>query len=148
MPGAEEEQVPASVSGADLGPIDAQMSPQMARSIKASTDRWHQAMKDHRFLNGAELDDMPVDRGEGKVLRVGEGDAALYPEFQFDGAGQVRPVILDLISLEKNADWSMQSLVLWLMTPTGAFDDEAPVNHLDEPEKILAAAHSRFGQSW
>lgn len=148
MTDAEEKEAPTLVSGSDLRSADGQMSMQMAQSIKASTDRWNQMMKDHRFLTKPELDDMPAGQTEGNFLKVGDGSTALYPEFQFDKAGQVHPVIPQLISLAKNNDWSERSLILWLVTPTGYFDDESPANHLNEPERILAGAHSRFEQSW
>lgn len=127
---------------------DAEISPQMAHSIQALDDRWSQVMKDYRFLTSTELHGMPAGRDTARLLKVEHDGAVLYPEFQFDETGQVPPVILELISLAESNDWSEQSLLLWLATPTGFLDDEKPVAHLDDPERILAGARRRFEQSW
>lgn len=145
MPGAEEpEKAPSWVSGADSSPTDVGMSPQMVRSVQASADRWRQVVTDYRFLVDEELEDMPAGLSEENLLRVEHNRTVIYPDFQFDPAGNVHPVIPELKSLAKKYDWSERSLFLWLVTPTGYFDDDAPVNHLDQPEWILAGARSRF----
>jgi hypothetical protein len=120
----------------------------MAHSIDASAERWRQVMKDYRFLTSAELDGMPAGRDTARLLTVEHDGTVFYPEFQFDETGEVRPVILELINVAKSNDWSEQTLILWCVTATGYFDDEPPVNHLDDPERILAGARSRFEQSW
>lgn len=127
---------------------DAKISPQMAHSIETSAERWRQVMKDYRFLTRAELDGMRVGRVASHLLKVEHDGAALYPEFQFNAAGELLPVIPELMNLAKSNDWSEQSLILWLVTATGYFDDEAPIKHLDEWDRILAGASSRFEQSW
>jgi hypothetical protein len=127
---------------------DAEISPQMARSVEASAERWRQVMKDYRFLTRAELDGMRAGRVASHLLKVEHDGASLYPEFQFNAAGELLPVIPELMNLAKSNDWSEQSLILWLVTPTGYFDDEAPIKHLDEWDRILAGASSRFEQSW
>ncbi|KRF03267.1 hypothetical protein ASH00_15895 [Arthrobacter sp. Soil782] len=123
-------------------------SPQMAHSVQALAARWSQVMKDYRFLTSAEFRGKPAGRETERLLKVEHDGAVLYPEFQFDEAGQVRRVILELVSLAENTDWSEQSLVLWLVTPTGFLDDEKPIEHLGDPERILAGVRSRFEQSW
>lgn len=149
MPGVEKfARTPLLAPGTNTSPAVAGMSPQMAHSAQASADRWRQVMKDYRFLASEELDGTPASLCEANLLRVEHDGAVLYPEFQLDEAGNMRPVILELKSLAKKYDWSERSLFLWVVTPTGFFDDESPASHLDEPEWILAGARSRFEQSW
>lgn len=131
--------------GSAGNPADEPVSPQMARSVQASTNRWRKVMKDYRFLTNTEAGELLGSRStnrslasrrrsEGNLLGVKHGNAVLYPEFQFDESGDVRPVIPKLISLSKEYDWSEQSLILWLTAPTGYFDDEPPVKHLNDPD--------------
>lgn len=145
--------------GSALNPVEEPVSPQMARSVQASINRWRQVMKDYRFLTSTEAGELLGSRSgnrslashrrsKNELLGVKHGNAVLYPEFQFDEAGDVRPVIPKLISLAKEYDWSEQSLILWLVTPTGYFDDEPPVKYLDDTDRILAGAHSRFEPAW
>lgn len=135
------------------------MSPQMARSIQASANRWRQVMTEHRFLSSKEASELLGSQtgsrslashrwSKGELLGVKHGTAVVYPEFQFGESGQVYPVIPKLISLAKEYGWSEQSLILWLVTPTGYFDDEPPIAHLNDPDRILAGALSRLKKSW
>lgn len=77
-----------------------------------------------------------------------QGNAVLYPEFQFDDTGEVRPFIPELIELASENSWSEQSLILWLVIPTGCFEDQPPVRYLNDPERVLAGARGRFMPSW
>lgn len=149
MSEAEESEInPASMSASNRSSASAEASPQMAHSIEASAERWRQVLRDYRFLTRAELDRMPSGRDTAHLLKFEHDGAVLYPEFQFNEAGQLLPVIPELMSLAKNNDWSERSLILWCVTATGYLDDEAPVDHLDNPDRILACARSRFEQSW
>lgn len=149
----------AGAQDSSHNPVEELVSPQMARSVQARVNRWRRVMKEYRFLSGEEATELLGSqqgdwslasrrRSEGKLLGVKQGNAVLYPEFQFDETGDVRPVIHELIALAKENNWSEQSLILWLVTPTGYFDDEAPVKCLDDPDRILAGARSRFKTSW
>ncbi|GAA1134266.1 hypothetical protein [Arthrobacter flavus] len=145
--------------GSALNPVEEPVSPQMARSVQASINRWRHVMKDYRFLTSTEAGELLGSRSgnrslashrrsKGEVLGVKHGNAFLYPEFQFDGTGDICPVIPRLITLADEHDWSEQGLILWLVTPTGYFDDEPPVKHLDDPDRIMAGARSRFEPAW
>lgn len=139
--------------------VEEPVSPPMARSMQASISRSRRVMKDYRFLTSTEAGEVLGSRSgsrslashhrlEGKLVGVRDGTRVLYPEFQFDEAGHVYPVIPKLISLAKSHDWSEPSVVLWLVTPTGYFDDKPPVQCLNDLDRILAGASSGFNTSW
>ncbi|KRF06338.1 hypothetical protein ASH00_08850 [Arthrobacter sp. Soil782] len=83
---------------------DAEISPQMAHSIEAKAQRWRQVMKNYRFLTRAELEGVRHGRVASHLLKVEHDGAALYPEFQFSAAGELLPVIPELLNLAKSHD--------------------------------------------
>lgn len=53
---------------------------------------------------------------------------------------RIRPLFKDLKEIASEYDWSGQSVVLWMTSPTTFFADHGrPVEHTLEPAKIIAA---------
>lgn len=150
----------AAALGPALSAVDEPASPQMARSVQASVNRRRKVFEEYRFLNSQEVAEVLGSRSsnralasdhrtKGRILGVKRGNGYAYPKFQFDEVShQVRPVIPELIALAQANDWSEEDLLLWLVTPTGYFDDTRPIEHFDDPEDILAGARRRLEPTW
>lgn len=77
--------------------------------------------------------------GAGNLLAVHRGGRVLYPGFQVGPAGEVRPVIADLLRAAESAGRSQTALILWLVSPAENLDGQRPVDLLDDPERLLSA---------
>lgn len=72
-------------------------------------------------------------------------NAYRYPGFQFDWEhGAILAVIGALIQLADANGWPLEDLTAWLLSPSTSFaEEDRPVDHLQEPETVLAAAKAR-----
>jgi hypothetical protein len=88
-------------------------------------------------------------RTAGRLLGLRRTNRYLYPGFQFH-AQTIRPVIPELISLGREHDVESRDVVAWLCRPTTYLRGDArrPVDHLDEPELVLAAAARAWDVVW
>lgn len=123
---------------------DQDVSPQLARARTASQRLRQQIAAEFGALTEAEATDLrcapPV------ALRSPD---LTFPAFQFDvGAQTVLPVIGPLLELAHANNWSDQDTIVWLVGPNTSFDDERPVDHLDEAAAVLAAAKNAFEVQW
>jgi len=85
-------------------------------------------------------------RKEGRVFAVEDGRAKLFPGFQFDEAGQPRPMVADILSaLSGSLDgWEF---ALWFTGENGWLEGVRPVDVLDsdaavDRDRVLGAAAS------
>ncbi|MFS0717318.1 hypothetical protein ABC337_12850 [Arthrobacter sp. 1P04PC] len=128
--------------------MDGDVSPQLARSVQAQINLVKQIGREFGLLteddaqaalgqvNATDLPDFGVRyRGE-----------TLYPGFLFEPSPcgevpmSVRPLLKDLKEIASEYGWSGQSTVFWMTSPTTYFaDDGRPVDHLDEPARVIAA---------
>ncbi|MGY4856865.1 hypothetical protein [Cryobacterium sp. AP23] len=132
-------------------------SPQLIRSLQATEDAWQRIEAEFGLLTAEDVagilgatttnwSTLFVLRNTGKVIAVNRGSSIRYPAFQFDHAQRVIfPVIEPLIEVACANQWSCEDLTLWMIGPTTSFDNEdRPVDHVREPELLLAAAHSHM----
>ena len=89
-------------------------------------------------------------RAAHQIAGIVRRNAVLYPGFQFDRAnGTIIPVMARLIELAYANGWSEEGLLLWLCSPTTAFDvEDRPVDHFDQPDAVLGAAKNQFEAQW
>lgn len=84
---------------------------------------------------------------DGRLLALRRGNYMLYPAFQFSESG-LRPVIADLIALGRQHQRTSAGIIQWLMAPTTYLAGRRPVDVIDAPEQLLAAAGDAFGVQW
>jgi len=142
-----------------VGP--AEISPELAESISGTRGTWRQ-VEDEFGLASADEASRHIEaahdpgraltelRAAGGIIGILRGGDYVYPGFQFDShSGGVRPVIRALIPLARDNGWSDPDLVTWICSPTSFFPEEdRPVDHLGEPERVLAAARDAFEGAW
>lgn len=132
-------------------------SPQLARSIQAETNAWKRIEAEFGLLASGEVAKLlggsgtnrnfaSEKRRAGKILGVARGNTYRYPGFQFDRRrGTVLGVIGRLIALAAENGWPHEDVVLWLSSPSAYFhEQDRPVDHLEEPDRLLAAARDQF----
>ncbi|MFD1210740.1 hypothetical protein ACFQ36_01625 [Arthrobacter sp. GCM10027362] len=135
----------------------APVSPQLARSLQACTNAWKRIESEFGLLSSGQVAELlgrsaenrnlaSKKRRAGKILGVARGNTYRYPGFQFDrDRGTVRRVIEPLIALAGENGWPPEDVVLWLCAPSTYFHEaDRPVDHLEEPERLLAAAQDQF----
>ncbi len=133
-------------------------SPEVARSVQASENRWRAIAKEYGLLDSgsvaALLGGSARNRNmahqlakEGKILGVKRGRGTLYPGFEFDH-GEVQPVIAEVVAIGRRNEWSDSHLLLWLASPNGYLEGRIPARMMDEPGKILEAARQDLAERW
>ncbi|MEX5305753.1 hypothetical protein RF644_08330 [Kocuria sp. CPCC 205258] len=157
---AVTEQRSIDVLRAAMAASETPLSPATAHSVAAQENWWRKIEAEHGWLNSADTAVLlgrsanrsfaSAQRSAGKLLAYQRGKTHRYPKFQFDLAkGQVRPVIPELLAVARGYGVPDEDLVLWLCAPTSAFaEQDRPVDHLEDRERLLAAAHDEFGAQW
>lgn len=89
-------------------------------------------------------------RNEGSIVGVMRANSYRFPGFQFDAEkGAVVPVMPKLIALARENGRSDDDLVFWLTSPGSFFhEQDRPVDHLGEEDRVLAAARDQFEGTW
>jgi hypothetical protein len=120
---------------------------------------WRRLETEFGLLTGREVAEIlgagPCNRGYAaakrtarKVIGVRRGNAYLYPGFQFEH-GAILAVMPPLIQLSDANGWSLENLTAWMLSPSTSFRaEDRPVDHLQEPEAVLAAAKNAFEAEW
>lgn len=163
--GDTEEAHVGGATGDQDGPTEPgalnpeQVSPQLARARQATEKMWNRLESEFGLLTGQEVAGLlgaePNDRNltaakrtARKVIGVRRGNAYLYPGFQFEH-GAILAVIPPLIQLADDNGRSLESLTAWMLSPSTSFEEEdRPVDHLHEPEAVLASAKNTFEVQW
>lgn len=147
---------PASASAAPAAP-----SPRLVRGQRATATLWRRLEAEFGLLTSAEVAEQlgvtPTDpdwvsaqRKAHKIIGVRRGAAYRYPGFQFDRGHQaIVPVIEPLFGLASANAWTSEDLTLWMVSPTTEFTQEdRPVDHLQEPEAVMAVAKLAMEADW
>ncbi|MBM6620475.1 hypothetical protein JTF08_02515 [Micrococcaceae bacterium RIT802] len=146
--------------GPALAEVEVETSPQLARSMQATENAWRKMEAEFGLLTSLEVSRAvgskspnrsyaSDQRGAGRLLAVKRPGGYKYPGFQIDRREQaIRPVMHDLIRLAADADRSESGLALWMISPTGYLDGSRPVDLLDEPDQVVAAARQSFNVQW
>lgn len=155
------EQHAIEVLGAAMAAAPESVSPELARSLQAQENWWRKIERGFPSLSSREVAELlgakstnrnfaSQQRRAGKLLGYTRRHAALFPVFQFDQAkGLVRPVIPQLLEVTRRYDVPDEDVVLWMATRSSLFpEQDRPVDHMDDPEALLAAAESHFGATW
>jgi hypothetical protein len=157
---AETIQKSAHSLGAAMAASPNTVSPQLARSLQAAENIWRRIDHEFGLLTSVQVASLltlkptrtPAAqlRSDGKIVGVLRGNSYRFPGFQFDKArGAVRPVMANLITLARDNGRSDEDLVFWMTSPSSYFHEEdRPVDHLDEEERVLAAAQDQFEGTW
>lgn len=147
----------SSLSPAMAG-AETTVSPQLARSAQATENAWREVEEEFGLLTSTEAAERmgyrsnrtwaSAQRKAGKLLGIRRGGAYRYPGFQLEA--EVMPLIAELIAIARRHDWSDESVVLWLCSPSGWMpEDHRPVELLrDEPDAVRAAAESAMAPQW
>ena len=78
---------------------------------------------------------------DGRIFAVHhKGNRVLYPAFQFQADGVVRAVIAETLEILAPLGYDGWELLSWFTAANPLLDGDAPADHLDTPERVLAAA--------
>lgn len=137
------------------------VSPEMARSLQAAENIWRSIDREFGMLTSVEVAELldfrkpnrsiaSTLRNEGSIVGVMRGNSYRFPGFQFDAdKSAVVLVMPKLIALARKNGRSDEDLVFWLTSPSSLFhEQDRPVDHLGEEDRVLAAARDQFEGSW
>lgn len=133
-------------------------SPEVARSVQASENRWRTIASEYKLLDSRAVDELLGGSGtnrnrahqlakEGKIIGVKRGRGTVYPGFEFEH-GAVRPVISELAAIGRRSSWSDAHLIMWMASPNGYLEGRVPARMLDQPDKVLEAARQDLAERW
>ena len=139
-----------------LESVEADVSPQLVRSVQATINAVKRVGHEFGFLTVSEVHVLGAENeadANGFALRY--RGQALYPGFLFErsssGAGsmRVRALMQDLKKIADEYGWDGEDVILWMTSPTTWFADGGrPVDHLDEPARVIAAFDDQAGGTW
>ena len=150
----------AHTTAAALAKLDTVVSPATARSLQATENVWRYIESRYNMLTSTEIAEALSAKGANRsyashlrktnrLLGVQRRNAYVFPDFQLDTVtGRVHDCIPALLALTEAAEWSAEELTIWLCTPSGLFGSDAPVKHIAETDRILAAATSATTVEW
>jgi hypothetical protein len=137
-----------------LESVEANVSPQLVRSVQARINVIKQIGREFGFLTESEAlaAFRPGEDAEAHDFTLRYRGQTLYPRFIFErspgGAGlmRMRPLMKDLKKIANEYGWDGSDVILWMTSPTTLFADERrPVDHLDEPPRVIAAFDDQAG---
>lgn len=123
-------------------------SPQLTRALQATENVSRGVESEYGTLTSTEVARLigtrssgrsftSARRAAGKLIGIRRGNPVLYPGFQVDRtAEKVLPVIPELLRMAKDVGWDQEDLVLWLVSPSGYFGGDRPVDHLDDADLV------------
>jgi hypothetical protein len=147
--------------GAAMATAPVAVSPQTARRLQAAENIWRSIDGEFGMLTSIEVAELlgsrkpnrsiaSTLRSDGSIVGIMRGNSYRFPGFQFDtDKAAVVPVMPKLIALARENGRSDEDLVFWLTSPSSLFhEQDRPVDHLHEEERVLAAAKDQFEGSW
>lgn len=147
--------------GTALQAVDLPVSPQLTRSVQAAENAWREIDAEFGLLTSAEVGGLLGSRSkaarnvagerhrDGRLLGVRRGNATRFPGFQFDGHGQLRPVVARLREIAAEYGWSEASLIIWLCTANGRLEGGRPVDLIGtDDEALTALTHESLATQW
>ena len=147
--------------GAAMTTSPVAVSPQTARSLQAAENIWRSIEREFGMLSSMEVAELLGSRkpnrslasglrNDGSIVGIMRGNAYRFPGFQFDADnGAVVAAMPKLIALARENERSDEDLVYWLTSPSSLFhEQDRPVDHLHEEERVLAAARDQFEGTW
>lgn len=147
--------------GAAMATNPVSVSPPTARSLQAAENIWRSIAWEFGMPTSIEVAGLlgsrkpnrsiaSTLRSEGSIIGVMRANSYRFPGFQFDAdKGTVVPVMPKLIALARENGRSDEDLVFWLTSPSSFFhEQDRPVDHLSEEDRVLAAARDQFEGTW
>lgn len=147
--------------GAAMATSPVAVSPQTARRLQAAENIWRSIDKEFGMLTSIQVAELlgsrkpnrsiaSTLRSEGSIVGVMRANSYRFPGFQFDTEkGAVVPVMPKLIAVARENGRSDEGLVFWLTSPSSFFhEQDRPVDHLGEEDRVLAAAKDQFEGTW
>lgn len=147
--------------GAAMAAAPVAVSPQTARSLQAAENIWRSIDREFGMPTSIEVAELlgsrkpnrsiaSTLRSGGDIVGVMRGNSYRFPGFQFDQEkGTVVPAMPKVIALARENGRSDEDLVFWLTSPSSFFrEQDRPVDHLGEEDRVLAAARDQFEGSW
>ncbi len=144
-----------------LASVPFPVSPSMVQGLQETENAWRSIEQQFGLLDGAEVGALLGSKARGRssyaadkrkagqLIGIKRRNSLLYPGFQFgQQRGEVREVIPALIGIIRQFERSEDDLAQWLCDPSGYLDGGRPVDYLDEPGKVLAAAEGHYGVQW
>lgn len=143
-----------------IAQFETAVSPQTARALQVTENAYRRIGDEFGYLTSSEvaarMNAKTVNRTlanqlriDGKLLAIQRTNRYLFPGFQFDDRGQVKPVMERLIRIAEDAGWDHDDLLLWLGNPTSRFDDDRrPLDHLDEEDLVVDALQQAANDTW
>ena len=155
----------ASRSWSDDGVVaqarSATTSPELVYSLLATENMWRLMDAECGLLTERDVAQLlrvpPTARNwvserrkAGQIIGVRRGKSYRYPGFQFDRKLKVVfPLIETLLDLARANEWTTESLSLWMLSPSTSFArEDRAVDHLREPETVMAAAKLQMEERW
>ncbi|OMH25171.1 hypothetical protein BKD30_06375 [Tersicoccus phoenicis] len=137
-------------------------SPELARAVQHTENRWRRLDEEFGLLTAAEAGIRMGSRNDraartrvssarDSLLGVRRGGRNFYPGFQFDDDGRPRPAVVRLLGTARSIDVTDETLALWLVAPAEALHGRRPVDLLDDADdvdRVEQALISRFGVRW
>ncbi|WP_019146599.1 antitoxin Xre/MbcA/ParS toxin-binding domain-containing protein [Aeromicrobium massiliense] len=124
---------------------------------------WHSLQDRHEMIDATEMgkrlgasgqrpaNTANAHRRDGKLigLRRPTGNV-VFPAFQLDQTGHMRPEILDVLKRVRSADRSEEFALFWLTEPHAAFAGKTPLRLLDagESDRVLDQLDADLAPEW
>lgn len=144
-----------------LAALPIPVSAEMIQGVVATEDAWRAMEAEFGLLTGAEIAVLAGSKARvpngyardkrkaGKLIGVQRRNTILYPGFQVNlTTGKERDAIPRLITVIREHGRSEEDLAQWLCDPSGYLGGDRPVDHLDDPDKVVAAAEGHYGVEW
>lgn len=143
---------------AAMAKLPGTVTPETARALQTTENTWRRIDVEWGLWTARQVAEMLSGepnvgytsrlRATGQIIGIRRKGRIVYPAFQFDSqAGRVRPVIPALIALGKEVGYDSEALLLSLASPSTYWQDETPLNHLDE-EDFLLTLRARWTVEW
>lgn len=144
-----------------LSAIEIPITPAVASGVVATDNAWRAMDAEFGLLTAPQVAELLGSKAKGRgyasdkrkagqLIGVRRANTIRYPGFQFDTQrSAVREVIPRLIEVVvKQYKRSEEDLAQWMCIPSGYLNDARPVDRLDEPDAVLAAAEGHYGVTW
>lgn len=144
----------------NLTTLVANYTPEQVARAQSAESAWRSIDREFGLLSGVEVaqrcgssstgrSSYATDvRRSGRLLAVKRLNRYLYPAFQLGPAGPLE-VIATLKTAADRLEVGEEATLLWLTAPTTWWGEGSrPVDHLDEPDDVVAAFDSHYGAGW
>lgn len=139
--------------GSAASALDVMPGPATARAVLDTEQQWRRLDEEFGLLDAAGIGRLAGSRAvslrawasqkhrDRELLGVRRRNRVLYPGFQLDAQGNVRPAVPAVIAVFDDAGWREESVVLWFVATNGRLGGMRPVDVPDEnADRVVTAA--------